>query len=94
VRHVYARVMRILMAAYDLLEYRVACSIFVDCQYELVLKCLSVTFNIFPSYLQSIINVFRACIGLPPDNYMQLEHKVKEGVALLLFRTFSLFFHF
>ena len=28
---------------------------------------------------QCIVNLFRACVGLPPDNHMSLEHK--RGVA-------------
>lgn len=26
--------------------------------------------------LQCIVNVFRACVGLPAEDFMQLEHKV------------------
>lgn len=32
--------------------------------------------NALAAQRQSIINVFRACTGLPPDDFMRLEHKV------------------
>jgi hypothetical protein len=33
--------------------------------------------------VQCIINVFRACVGLPPDNYMLLEHRVPSLISAL-----------
>ena len=30
-----------------------------------------------------IVNVFRACVGLPPDNYMLLEHKLPSKIDKL-----------
>jgi len=32
--------------------------------------------NALAAQRQSIINIFRACVGLPPENYMLLEHKI------------------
>jgi hypothetical protein len=32
---------------------------------------------------QCIINVFRACVGLPPDNFMLLEHRVRSHTHVL-----------
>jgi myo-inositol-1-phosphate synthase len=32
--------------------------------------------NALAAQRQCIVNVFRACVGLPPDNFMCLEHKV------------------
>jgi hypothetical protein len=34
--------------------------------------------------LKCIINVFRACVGLPAEDFMQLEHKVTQSIPLLL----------
>jgi myo-inositol-1-phosphate synthase len=34
--------------------------------------------NALAAQRQSIINVFRACTGLPPDDFMRLEHKVRQ----------------
>lgn len=30
---------------------------------------------------EALVNVFRACVGLPPENHMLLEHRVVGGVA-------------
>lgn len=35
---------------------------------------------------QCIVNIFRACVGLPPDNSMLLEHKVSL-LSCFLFRS-------
>jgi len=37
--------------------------------------------NALGAQRQCIINIFRACVGLPPDNYMLLEHKLPSHVA-------------
>lgn len=37
--------------------------------------------NALAAQRQCIVNVFRACVGLPPDNYMTLEHKLPSFVA-------------
>lgn len=34
--------------------------------------------------VQCIVNVFRACVGLPAENFMQLEHKVRSIFNLYL----------
>jgi myo-inositol-1-phosphate synthase len=34
--------------------------------------------NALAAQRQCIVNVFRACIGLPPDNFMCLEHRVPQ----------------
>lgn len=40
--------------------------------------------NALAAQRQCIINVFRACVGLPPDNYMLLEHRVPSLIQGLL----------
>jgi len=32
---------------------------------------------------QCIVNIFRACLGLPPDNNMLLEHKLVSSIEAL-----------
>lgn len=39
--------------------------------------------NALAAQRQSIINVFRACVGLPPENYMTLEHRVPSLISNL-----------
>ena len=34
--------------------------------------------NALAAQRQCIVNVMKACVGLPPDNYMTLEHKVSN----------------
>ena len=29
---------------------------------------------------QCVVNLFRACVGLPPDSYMTLEHKLPSAL--------------
>jgi myo-inositol-1-phosphate synthase len=36
--------------------------------------------NALNAQRQCIINVFRACVGLPPENFMMLEHKVPSQI--------------
>jgi myo-inositol-1-phosphate synthase len=36
--------------------------------------------NALAAQRQCIVNVFKACVGLPPDNYMTLEHKVRKSI--------------
>lgn len=37
--------------------------------------------NALGAQRQCIVNIFRACVGLPPDNFMLLEHKLPSHVA-------------
>lgn len=39
--------------------------------------------NALAAQRQCIINVFRACVGLPPDNFMLLEHRVPSLIDAL-----------
>mmetsp|Transcript_6063 Transcript_6063/g.13407 ORF Transcript_6063/g.13407 Transcript_6063/m.13407 type:complete len:148 (+) Transcript_6063:1466-1909(+) len=39
--------------------------------------------NALAAQRQCIINVFRACVGLPAENYMLLEHRVPSMIAEL-----------
>eukprot|EP00428_Durinskia_dybowskii_P067740 CAMPEP_0170386878 /NCGR_PEP_ID=MMETSP0117_2-20130122/17268_1 /TAXON_ID=400756 /ORGANISM="Durinskia baltica, Strain CSIRO CS-38" /LENGTH=535 /DNA_ID=CAMNT_0010642727 /DNA_START=36 /DNA_END=1643 /DNA_ORIENTATION=- len=39
--------------------------------------------NALAAQRQCIINVFRACVGLPPDNYMLLEHRIPSLISAL-----------
>ena len=39
--------------------------------------------NALGAQRQCIVNIFRACIGLPPIDYMHLEHKVRIFLAYL-----------
>lgn len=34
--------------------------------------------NALAAQRQALINVFRACVGLSPENYMTLEHRVSD----------------
>eukprot|EP00596_Hydrurales_sp_CCMP1899_P000505 CAMPEP_0119042702 /NCGR_PEP_ID=MMETSP1177-20130426/16095_1 /TAXON_ID=2985 /ORGANISM="Ochromonas sp, Strain CCMP1899" /LENGTH=543 /DNA_ID=CAMNT_0007009675 /DNA_START=104 /DNA_END=1735 /DNA_ORIENTATION=- len=43
--------------------------------------------NALTAQRQCIINVFRACVGLPAENYMQLEHKVPSYIESRAKRT-------
>jgi myo-inositol-1-phosphate synthase len=35
--------------------------------------------NALATQRQCIINIFRACVGLPPDDFMGLQHKVSQS---------------
>lgn len=37
--------------------------------------------NALAAQRQAIVNVFRACLGLPAEDFMLLEHKVLESVG-------------
>ena len=39
--------------------------------------------NALSSQRQCIVNIFRACLGLAPDNYMLLEHKLPSKIAAI-----------
>ncbi len=39
--------------------------------------------NALSSQRQCIINIFRACLGLAPENYMLLEHKLPSKIAVI-----------
>ena len=36
--------------------------------------------NALNAQRQCLINVFRACVGLPPENFMLLEHKIPSQI--------------
>ncbi len=40
--------------------------------------------NALAAQRQCIINIFRACSGLPPDDFMNLQHKVRQLCIILL----------
>lgn len=39
--------------------------------------------NALATQRQCIINIFRACVGLPPDDFMGLHHKVCPSLSYL-----------
>lgn len=39
--------------------------------------------NALAAQRQCIINIFRACVGLPPDNFMHLEWKIPSKIAVI-----------
>lgn len=45
--------------------------------------------NALSSQRQCIVNIFRACLGLAPDNYMLLEHKLPSKIAAIHKEKFS-----
>ena len=36
--------------------------------------------NALNAQRQCLVNVFRACVGLPPENFMLLEHKIPSQI--------------
>eukprot|EP01038_Epipyxis_sp_PR26KG_P007621 gene7621-10375_t len=40
--------------------------------------------NALASQRQCIVNIFRACVGLPPDNFMSLEHRIPSMLKGLM----------
>ena len=43
--------------------------------------------NALAAQRQSIVNVFRACVGLPPENFMSLEHKIPSQIRKRDFKS-------